>query len=141
MGKVRVIPSTINPLTHQSIVANVKRKVAAYARVSTDSDEQYTSYEAQVNYYTGYIQSRIDWEYINVYADEGISGTNTKKRVQFNKMIDDALEGKINLIITKSISRFARNTLDTISYIRKLKAAGVEVFFEKENLWTFDSKS
>lgn len=141
MGKVRVIPSTINPLTHQSIVANVKRKVAAYARVSTDSDEQYTSYEAQVNYYTGYIQSRVDWEYINVYADEGISGTNTKKRVQFNKMIEDALEGKINLIITKSISRFARNTLDTISYIRKLKAAGVEVFFEKENLWTFDSKS
>lgn len=141
MGKVRIIPSTINPLTHQSIVANVKRKVAAYARVSTDSDEQYTSYEAQVNYYTGYIQSRVDWEYINVYADEGISGTNTKKRVQFNKMIEDALEGKINLIITKSISRFARNTLDTISYIRKLKAAGVEVFFEKENLWTFDSKS
>lgn len=86
MGKVRVIPSTINPLTHQSIVSNVKRKVAAYARVSTDSDEQYTSYEAQVNYYTGYIQSRVDWEYINVYADEGISGTNTKKRVQFNKM-------------------------------------------------------
>ena len=71
----------------------MKRKVAAYARVSTDSDEQYTSYEAQVNYYTGYIQSRVDWEYINVYADEGISGTNTKKRVQFNKMIDDALEG------------------------------------------------
>lgn len=141
MGKVRIIPSTINPLTHQSIVANVKRKVAAYARVSTDSDEQYTSYEAQVNYYTGYIQSRVDWEYINVYADEGISGTNTKKRVQFNKMIEDALEGKINLIITKSISRFARNTLDTISYIRKLKAAEVEVFFEKENLWTFDSKS
>lgn len=67
--------------------------------------------DSQVNYYTGYIQSRVDWEYINVYADEGISGTNTKKRVQFNKMIEDAVEGKINLIITKSISRFARNTL------------------------------
>lgn len=141
MGKVRVIPSTINPLTHQSVESCERRKVAAYARVSTDSDEQYTSYEAQVNYYTKYIQSRIDWEYVNVYADEGISGTNTKKRVQFNKMIEDALSGKINLIVTKSISRFARNTLDTISYIRNLRAAGVEVFFEKENLWTFDSKS
>lgn len=141
MGKVRVIPSTINPLTHQSMVSTARRKVAAYARVSTDTDEQYTSYEAQVKYYTNYIQSRLDWEYVNVYADEGISGTNTKKRVQFNKMIEDAIAGKINLIVTKSISRFARNTLDTISYIRKLKAAGVEVFFEKENLWTFDSKS
>ena len=141
MAKVTVIPSTINPLTQMELNSTEKRKVAAYARVSTDSDEQYTSYEMQVKTYRNYIQERVDWEYVNVYADEGISGTNTKRRVQFNKMIEDALEGKIDLIITKSISRFARNTLDTITYIRKLKSAGVEVFFEKENLWTFDSKS
>lgn len=141
MGKVRIIPSTINPLTLQSINSSERRKVAAYARVSTDSDEQYSSYEAQVKYYKDFIQERVDWEYINVYADEGISGTSTKRRTSFNLMIKDALEGNIHLIITKSISRFARNTLDTISHIRKLKAAGVEVFFEKENLWTFDSKS
>ena len=141
MGKVRVIPSTINPLTQQSIHSSERRKVAAYARVSTDSDEQYSSYEAQVKYYKDFIQDRVDWDYVNVYADEGISGTSTKRRASFNLMIKDALEGKINLIITKSISRFARNTLDTITHIRKLKTAGVEVFFEKENLWTFDSKS
>jgi len=86
-------------------------------------------------------QDKPDWEYVNVYADEGISGTNTKRRAGFNKMITDALNGKINLIITKSISRFARNTLDTISFVRKLKDNGVEVFFEKENLWTLDPKS
>ena len=141
MAKVTVIPSTINPITQLSINDSSLRKVAAYARVSTNTDEQYTSYEAQVNYYRKLILDRPDWEYINVYADEGMSGTNTKKRVSFNKMITDALNDKINLIITKSISRFARNTLDTISYVRKLKENGIEVFFEKENLWTMDPKS
>lgn len=141
MPKVTVIPSTINPLTQAPIQSQVKRKVCAYARVSTDSDEQYTSYEAQVGFYKKYIQERPDWEYVNVYADEGITGTNRKRRDGFNTMIDDALNGKIDLIITKSISRFARNTLDTISVTRELKAKGVEVYFEKENLWTFDDKS
>ena len=141
MAKVTVIPSTKNPLTQMPIGTNAIKQVAAYARVSTNTDEQYTSYEAQVNYYKKFIQERPDWEYVNVYADEGISGTNTKRRVGFNKMIADALNGKINLIITKSISRFARNTLDTISFVRKLKDNGVEVFFEKENLWTLDPKS
>lgn len=141
MSKVTVIEPTINPVTNLSIYKKVKRKVAAYARVSTDSDEQYTSYETQVEYYTNYIKSREDWDYVETYADEGISGTNRKRRVQFNKMINDALAGKINLIITKSISRFARNTLDTISIIRELKAHHIEVFFEKENIWTLDSKS
>ena len=141
MATVRVIPSTINPITQLPINDNSVRKVAAYARVSTNTDEQYTSYEAQVNYYKKNIQERPDWEYINVYADEGISGTSTKKRVEFNKMITDALKGKISLIITKSISRFARNTLDTITYVRKLRDNGIEVFFEKENLWTLDPKS
>jgi DNA invertase Pin-like site-specific DNA recombinase len=141
MPKVTVIPSTINPITQMPLNANQVKKVAAYARVSTNSDEQYTSYEAQVNFYKKYIQEKPDWEYTEVYADEGLSGTTTKKRAEFNRMIKDALTGKINLIITKSISRFARNTLDTISYVRKLKDHGVEVFFEKENLWTLDPKS
>lgn len=109
--------------------------------VSTDSDEQFTCFEAQYNYYENYINSKSDWELVKVYADEGISGTNTKNRTQFKQTIEDALGGKINLIITKSISCFARNTLDTINYTRKLKAKGVEVYFEKENLWTFDDKA
>jgi site-specific DNA recombinase len=141
MAKVTVIPSTINPITQMPINMTTTKKVAAYARVSTNSDEQYTSYEAQVNYYQKFIEDRLDWEYTKVYADEGISGTSTKRRVGFNEMIKDALGGKIHLIITKSISRFARNTLDTISYVRKLKDNGIEVFFEKENLWTLDPKS
>jgi len=141
VAKVTVIPSTINPLTQLPNSHSVLKKVAAYARVSTNSDEQYTSYEAQVSHYKKFIQDKADWTYINVYSDEGLSGTNTKKRIGFNKMISDALNGKIDLIITKSISRFARNTLDTISYVRKLKENGVEVYFEKENLYTLDPKS
>ena len=130
MAKVTVIPSTINPLTQAPINSNKLRRVAAYARVSTDSDEQYTSYEAQVTYYKRYIQERPDWEYVHVFADEGITGTSTKKRASFNEMIDKAKAGEIDLIITKSISRFARNTLDTIKITRELKSKGVEVFFE-----------
>ena len=141
MPRITVIEPTINALTKAPIHARVKRKVAAYARVSTDSDEQYTSYEAQVEFYTKYIKEREDWEYVDTYADEGISGTSTKSRDAFNQMIKDALNGKIDLIITKSISRFARNTLDTISKVRELKANHVEIYFEKENIWTFDSKS
>ena len=141
MTKVRVIPSTINPLTQMPLDHISVRKVAAYARVSTNTDEQYTSYEAQVNHYKKFIQDKPEWSYINVYSDEGLSGTNTKKRIGFNKMISDALNGKIDLIITKAISRFARNTLDTISYVRKLKDKGIEVYFENENLWTLDPKS
>ena len=141
MAKITVIPSTKNQHTQLPLGSISLRKVAAYARVSTNTDEQYTSYEAQVNYYKKFIQERNDWEYTNVYADEGISGTSTKRRTEFNKMISDAIEGKIDLIITKSISRFARNTLDTISYVRKLKDNGIEVYFEKENVWTMDPKS
>ena len=81
-----------------------------------------------------------EWEFVRVYTDEGISGTNTKKREGFNQMVEDALSGRIDLIITKSVSRFARNTVDSLTTIRKLKEKGVEVFFEKENIWTFDSK-
>ena len=140
MPKVTKIDATINPVTHMPSFANTKRRVAGYARVSTDSDEQFTSYEAQVDYYTNYIKSRADWQFVEVYTDEGISATNTKHRDGFNKMIDDALAGKIDLIVTKSVSRFARNTVDSLVTVRKLKEKGVEVYFEKENIYTLDSK-
>lgn len=88
-----------------------KKKVAAYARVSTEQDEQQSSYEAQVDFYTRYIQSNPDWEFVEVFADRGITGTNTKNRESFNRMIQLALNGGIDIILTKSISRFARNTV------------------------------
>lgn len=137
---VTVIPQTILPLTGFAVNTAVKRQVAAYARVSTDSDEQQTSYEAQVKFYTNYIKSKPEYEFVKVYTDEGISGLNTKRRDGFKEMIDDALNGKIDLIITKSVSRFARNTVDTIMTVRKLKEHGVEVYFEKENIYTMDGK-
>ena len=121
-------------------VDHQKRRVAAYARVSTDSDEQLSSYEAQVDFYTRHIKSNPEWEFVNVYTDEGISGTNTKKREGFNRMVADALDGRIDLILTKSISRFARNTVDTLTTVRKLKEKNVEVYFEKENIYTLDAK-
>lgn len=130
---VTVIPPTINPLTRLPIEAPTKRRVAGYARVSTDSEEQLTSYEAQVDYYTSYIKSKPDWEFVEVYTDEGISAVNTKKREGFNRMVQDALNGKIDLIVTKSVSRFARNTVDSLVTVRKLKEKGVEVYFEKKD--------
>lgn len=138
--KVIVRPATIDRFTAMPINSTRKRRVAAYARVSTDSDEQYTSYVAQVSYYTEYIKRNSSWDFVEVYTDEGISGTNTKKRDGFNRMIQDALDGKIDLIVTKSVSRFARNTVDSLTTIRKLKEHGVEVYFEKENINTLDSK-
>ncbi len=140
MATVRTIPATISRFTANPINERKKRRVAAYARVSTDHEEQQSSYEAQVDYYTTYISSRDDWEFVTVYADEGITGCNTKKRDGFNAMVADALDGKIDLIVTKSVSRFARNTVDSLTTIRKLKENGTEVFFEKEAIWTFDSK-
>ncbi len=114
--------------------------MAAYCRVSTDQLEQLSSYEAQVQYYTTYICNNPDYKFAGIYADEGITGTSTKKREQFNRMINDCKAGKIDVIITKSISRFARNTLDCLNYVRVLKELGVEVIFEKENIRTLDSK-
>ena len=137
---VTVIPATINLHSQIPMVAAGKRRVAGYARVSTDSDEQFTSYEAQIDYYTRYIQNNPEWEFVSVYTDEGISATSTRHRDGFNQMISDALAGKIDLIVTKSVSRFARNTVDSLSTIRKLKENHIEVYFEKENIWTFDSK-
>lgn len=118
-----------------------KRNVAAYARVSTNSFEQENSLEAQKDYYQKYIQSHKYWNFVGIYSDEGISGLGTKNRIGFNSLIDDALAGKIDLIITKSISRFARNVVDTLTAIRKLKSNNVEVFFEKKSISTFDSNS
>ena len=140
MPQVTTIPATINRFTTQAIGQPTKRRVAGYARVSTDSDEQFTSYEAQIDYYTSFIQAHEGWEFVDVYTDEGISGTNTKRREGFRRMIADALDGRIDLIVTKSVSRFARNTVDSLSTIRKLKEKGAECYFEKENIWTFDGK-
>lgn len=117
-----------------------KRRVAGYARVSTDHEGQATSYESQMRYYSEYINGRDDWEFVKMYSDEGISGTNTKLRTGFKSMVEDALDGKIDLIITKSVSRFARNTVDSLTTVRQLKEVGVEIYFEKENIWTLDSK-
>lgn len=138
--RVTVVPATRNRFTATPIANARKRRVAAYARVSTNSDEQKTSYEAQVSYYTDYIRAKSDWEFVRVYADRGITGTSTKKREQFNDMIEEALAGKIDLIITKSVSRFARNTVDSLTTIRLLKEHGVEVYFEEQNIYTLDSK-
>lgn len=137
--KVTVIPAM--PKFTTVVDAPIRKKrVAAYARVSTDSAEQQTSYEAQIDYYTKYIQGKSEWEFVKIFADEGISATNTKKRDGFNEMIRCALNGEIDLIITKSVSRFARNTVDTLTTVRMLKEKGVEVYFEKENIYTLDSK-
>ena len=137
---VTVIPPTISTLARMPLAPTAKRRVAGYARVSTDSKEQMTSYKTQVDYYTRYIQEQPDWEFAGVYTDEGISAVNTKKRDGFNQMVRDALNGKIDLIVTKSVSRFARNTVDSLVTVRKLKEKGVEVYFEKENIYTLDSK-
>ena len=138
--KVTTIPATLNRFTAVPVNSKKKRRVAGYARVSTDHEEQLTSYEAQVDYYTNYIKSRPDWEFAGIYTDEGISATNTKRREGFKSMIADAKAGKIDLIVTKSVSRFARNTVDSLTTVRELKEMGIEIYFEKENIWTLDSK-
>lgn len=116
-------------------------KVAAYCRVSTDHEEQKTSYDTQVQHYEQYINENPNWIFSGIYADEGITGTNRYKRDRFNQMIEDCKTGKIEMIITKSISRFARNTVDTLQIIRELKNYRVGVFFEKENINTLDEAS
>ncbi|WP_194283857.1 recombinase family protein [Streptococcus suis] len=126
-----------NSVQHQ---VRKKINVAAYCRVSTDQDEQLSSYENQVNYYRDYISKHEDYELVDIYADEGISATNTKKRDAFNRLIQDCRAGKVDRILVKSISRFARNTLDCIKYVRELKELGVGVTFEKENIDSLDSK-
>ena len=137
---VRVIPATPRVFRSETAAVHGRRKTAGYARVSTDHEEQASSYEMQMAHYKNYIESRADWDFVGMYSDEGISGTNTKKRDGFNQMIEDALAGKIDLIITKSVSRFARNTVDSLQNVRKLKENGVEIYFEKENVWTLERR-
>ncbi|WP_449460945.1 recombinase family protein [Streptococcus suis] len=141
MKKVITIEATPSIIRSSSDDFSLKkRRVAGYARVSTDHEDQATSYESQMRYYSEYINGRDDWEFVKMYSDEGISGTNTKSRTGFKAMVEDALNGKIDLVITKSVSRFARNTVDSLTTVRQLKEVGVEIYFEKENIWTLDSK-
>lgn len=116
-------------------------KVASYCRVSTDKEDQTNSFEAQKRYFREYIERHPEWELYEVYADEGITGTTTKKRTQFNRMINAAYEGKFQMIITKEVSRFSRNILDTIAYTRELKAIGIGVIFATDRINTLDPES
>lgn len=133
MPSVQIIKATKN---HTAILENKTRKlkVAAYARVSTEKDEQENSYETQIMYFTDLIRSNPNYIFVDMYADEGLTGTMLKNRDSFNQMISDALEGKIDIIYVKSVSRFARNTVDSLCICRELKNKGVNVIFEKENL-------
>ena len=125
-------------LNQERKIQHTKRKVAAYCRVSTDNEDQANSFESQQRYFRQYIERNPDWELYEVFADEGISGTNTKKRKEFNRMIACAKNGDFDLIVTKEISRFARNTLDSIFYTRDLKKHGVGVIFLNDNINTLD---
>ena len=118
-----------------------QKRVAAYCRVSTDSEEQLTSYQNQMRVYTEMIAARKEWEFAGLYADEGISGTRADKRPEFQRMIRDCQNGKIDYIITKSVSRFARNTVECLEYIRSLKAQGIGIFFEEQNIDTLKNES
>ena len=124
--------------TKESLQTAAKLKVAAYCRVSTDQEEQESSYEAQISYYTEKISKNPDWSMVKIFADDGITGTRDKKRDQFIEMIRLCRKRKIDLILTKSISRFARNTVDTMKYVRELKALGIGIIFEKENINTLE---
>ena len=141
---VRIIPA--QPAQTQTASRQTRReerpklRVAAYCRVSTELEEQESSYEAQISHYTEFINGNEAWMLAGIYADEGISGTGTKKRDQFNKMIHDCEADRVDMVITKSISRFARNTLDCLQYIRRLKALNIPILFEKENINTLDAK-
>ena len=126
----------IMPVKARSRQKDEPIRVAAYCRVSTNMHHQELSYESQLRYYQDLISRKPSWKLVQVYADKGISGTKTEKRTGFLKMMEDCEKGKIDKIITKSISRFARNTVDCISNIRKLKLLGVAVYFEKENIDT-----
>lgn len=137
--KVIVIPA--KPDAAKSPEIKRQLRVAAYCRVSTDEEEQLTSYEAQQNYYTDYIMKNKDWTMAGIFADEGITGTSARKRPEFLRMIRLCKKKKIDVVLTKSISRFARNTVDCLNYIRVLKELGIAVIFEKENINTLESDS
>lgn len=131
----------IPPKPEAAQVSKRQLRVAAYCRVSTDDQEQLTSYEAQKNYYTDKIMTNKEWTMAGIFADEGITGTSARKRPEFLRMIRHCKQGKIDIILTKSISRFARNTVDCLNYIRALKELGIAVIFEKENINTLEADS
>ncbi len=133
---VKVRKATKQTINRRKGVHLSTLRVCAYARVSTDSEEQLESYQSQVKYYTELINNNPEWQFVGVYADEAITGTQTAKRDDFNRMINDCMNGDIDLIIVKSISRFARNTVDTLTYVRALKEKGVAVMFEEESINT-----
>lgn len=140
LDDVEIIPALPQPKLYDD---NRVKRVAAYARVSTIDINQTTSYELQKNHYTDLIQKHEGWVFVDIYADEGISGTSLNHRDAFVRMIEDCKQGKIDLIVTKSVSRFARNTLDCLEYVRELKNLPnpVGIFFETENIYTLDSRS
>ena len=133
--RIVVIP----PKSREEAQRTTRLKVAAYCRVSTDQEEQESSYEAQISYYTDKIGKNSEWQMAGIFADEGITGTQAKKRPEFLKMIQKCRQRKIDLILTKSLSRFARNTVDCLKYIRELKALGIAIIFEKENINTLET--
>ena len=137
---VEVIPATWNP-TDESSREIRKLRVAAYCRVSTELEQQQSSYDIQIEYYTRHIMQNPNWIFAGVFADDGRSATNTFRRDDFNQLMDQCMKGKVDMVITKSISRFARNTVDCISWVRKLKEKNVAVYFEKENLNTLDDST
>ena len=138
--RVRIIPATVQPLNVYSTEYLLKR-VAAYCRVSTKQEEQLNSYETQVRYYTDRINREPGWKLAGIYADKGITGTSMKKRDEFNKLIRQCKRGKVDMIIVKSISRFARNTLDCLKITRMLRELKVDVYFEEQNLHSIDPSS
>ncbi len=141
MNKVEVIKANVNLIDRKKSTQIDKRlRVAAYCRVSTDSEDQLNSYRSQVQYYTDLISKKSEWVKVGIYADEGITGTQVNKREDFQRLINDCMRGEIDMIITKSISRFARNTVDTLQETRKLKNLGVEVYFIEDNIWTFNDE-
>lgn len=141
MSQKTVMEIPANPLLGDLRKRKKKLRVAAYCRVSTEEEEQQNSFEVQVNYYTEKITHHDGWQLAGIFADDGISGVSTKKREQFNEMIELCRKKKIDLILTKSISRFARNTLDCIKHVRILKSWGIPVIFEKENIDTSNMNS
>ena len=138
----RIITKLVSPPKIATFKASEKleQRVAAYARVSTDREEQETSLMAQTDYYRKKIQEHPGWKLVEIYVDNGLSGLSTDRREGFNRMVEDCLAGRIDLVLTKAISRFARNTVGTVTTIRRLKEKGVGVYFEKENIWTFESR-
>ncbi len=138
-SNVRVIPAKPQLIDQQNQYRQIR--VAAYCRVSTEIEEQQNSYQVQIDYYTDLINKKKEWTLAGIFADEGISGTQTKKRTEFNRMIRMCKQKKIDLILTKSISRFARNTVDCLEYVRILKELGIGVIFEKENINTLTMTS